>query len=84
MKTERQAVLSLVALGRITVRDAERLLAAWNSGREELWVIGACVAACLPQSLPALARLAHTLLPGGLPGLFHAVSAVMYRIGGML
>ena len=84
MKKERQAILSLVALGRITVRDAERLLAAWNSGREELWAIGACVAACLAQSLPALARVSHELLPGGLPGLFHAVSAVTYRIGEML
>ena len=83
MQTERQAILSLVALGRITARDAERLLAAWNSGREEIWVMGACAAACVAQSLP-LARLVHTLLPGGFPGLFHSVSAITYRIGGLL
>ena len=84
MKQERQAILSLVALGRITVRDAERLLAASNAGREEMWVIGACVAVCVAQWLPALALLTHMLLPGGLPGLFHAVSAVTDRVGGVI
>lgn len=76
----RQAILSLVALGRITPREAERLLAAWNSGREEIWVIGACVAACAAQGL---APLIPTLLPGGLPALHHALSAITW-IGGVL
>ena len=85
MRTERQAILSLVALGRITPGEAERLLAAWNAGREELWAIGVCAAACVAESLPALAQLAHQLLPGGLPGLLHAASAVgYYWMGGML
>jgi hypothetical protein len=84
MKRERQAILSLVALGRITPRDAERLLAAWNAGREELWAVGVCAAACIAQSLPALANVAHQLLPGGLPGLFHAALAACYWTGGML
>lgn len=82
MKTEQQAILSLVAQGRITPRDAERLLAAWNAGREELWAIGVCAAACVAQALPALAHLAHELLPGGLPGLFHAALAATYWVGG--
>jgi hypothetical protein len=73
MKRERQAILSLVAMGRITPGEAERLLAAWNSAREEVWVIGACVVACIAQSLPALA----TVLPGGsLSGLLQAVSGL--------
>ncbi len=73
MKKERQAILSLVAMGRITPQEAERLLAAWNSAHEELWVIGACVVACVAQSLPALA----TLLPrGSLAGLLQAVSGM--------
>jgi hypothetical protein len=71
MHGERQAILSLVAVGRITPREAERLLAAWNLGREEFWVIAACVAACLAQFLPELARLAHSVLP-----LHHAVAAI--------
>ena len=55
MHRERQAILSLIALGKITPREAERLLAAWNAGREEFWVIGVCVAACVSQFLPELA-----------------------------
>jgi hypothetical protein len=89
MQRERQAILSLVALGRITPRDAERMLAAWNAGREELWAIAIGAAACLAHSLPALGRLVHSLLPGGLPGLLHAAAAVlasaaMYWMGGVL
>jgi hypothetical protein len=61
MNRERQAILSLIALGRITPREAERLLAVWNAGREEPWVFAACATAVLAQSLPALGRLAHSL-----------------------
>ena len=84
MKRERQAILSLVALGRITPREAERLLAAWNAGREELWILAACLVICLTQLLPAVADLAHTLLPVGIPGLHHAVTAILLLIGGVL
>ena len=72
MNRERQTILSLVALGRITPREAERLLAAWNGGREEVWVLGACVMAGVAQFLPDLAGLAHTLLSA----LRHAVTAL--------
>ena len=72
MNRERQVILSLVALGRITPREAERLLAVWNAGREEFWVLAACLAACAAQFLPDIAGLAHTLLPA----LHHAVAAI--------
>ncbi len=84
MKRERQAILSLVALGRITPREAERLLAAWNAGREELWVIGVFVAVCVAQCLPALEQLVHALAPGGVLELLHGVSVMMCRLGGVL
>jgi hypothetical protein len=84
MKRERTAILSLIALGRITPAEAERLLAMCGEGREELWVIVLCLAACLAQFLPALARMANTLLAGGLPALHHAVTAITYWIGGGL
>jgi len=80
----REAILSLLALGRITPREAERLLAAWNAGREEVWVICACIAVCAAEALPPLSRLAHALLPGGLPAIHHAISAITYSIGGTL
>ncbi len=54
MKKERQAILSLVATGRITPAEAERLLAAWNAGREESWMIAIAAAACFVQHVPAL------------------------------
>ena len=79
MQWERKAILSLVALGRITPREAERLLAAWNSGREEVWVVGACVVASVAQLLPEVARVAQLF-----PGIHHAVSAITLWMGGML
>lgn len=80
MQRGRQTILSLVALGRITPREAERLLAAWNAGREEMWAIAVCAAVGLVEGLPVLSRLAHTLLPG----LHHAVAAITYWMGGVL
>jgi len=84
MQRGRQTILSLVALGRITPREAERLLAAWNTGREEMWAVAACAVVGLAQGLPALARVAHTLLAEVLPGLHHAVAGITYWIGGGL
>ncbi len=84
MERGRQTILSLVALGRITPREAERLLAAWNAGREDLWAIAVCAAACVGELLPALGRVAHLLLPGALPGVHHAVAAITYWMGGVL
>ena len=83
MRKERQIILSMIALGRITPREAERL-AVWSLSREEFWVIAACVTASLIQIVPAPARMVHTLLPEGLPGLHHAVMAITYWIGGVL
>lgn len=84
MQRERQTILSLVALGRITPREAERLLAVWNTGREEMWAIAVCAVVGLVQSLPALAQGVHTLLPGGLHGWQHAIAAIAYWMGGVL
>jgi hypothetical protein len=84
MQKERQIILSMIALGRITPREAERLLAAWSLSREESWVIAASMIVCLTQIVPALARIVHTLLPEGLPGLHHAVMAITFWIGGVL
>jgi hypothetical protein len=72
MYRERQTILSLLALGRITPREAERLLDAWNTGREEIWVIATCLAACAAQFLPGLARMAHSFTP-----LHHALAALI-------
>jgi hypothetical protein len=79
MHRERQAILSLIAMGRITPREAERLLAAWNAGREEIWIIGGCAVAGLAQWVPSLLRLALTFLP-----IHHANAVINYGLGGAL
>jgi hypothetical protein len=39
----------MVAAGRITAGEAERLIVAWNEGREGIWVALAVMAACAMQ-----------------------------------
>ena len=84
MERGRLTILSLVAMGRITPREAERLLAAWNAGREELWVIGACAVWGVLELLPGASRVAHWLLPAGWPGVHHALAAITCWWGGVL
>ena len=80
MHQERQAILSLVALGRITPAEAERLLAVSNMGREELWGIVVCIAACLGQLLPVLTHLAQSLAPA----MHHGLATTTYWMGRVL
>lgn len=49
MRSERRAILGLVAVGRISAVEAERLLRVWNEAREELWIIAACLLICVTQ-----------------------------------
>jgi hypothetical protein len=44
MDTEHSAILSLVASGRITPREAERLLAAWRDGEDTILRLALCLA----------------------------------------
>jgi hypothetical protein len=70
MRKNRRIILGLVALGRITPAEGERLLAAANTGREGLWIVVALLALSLltqldPRvALPTLAHAAHTFLSG--------------------
>jgi hypothetical protein len=62
MNSDRRTILALVALGRITPSQAERLIAAWNDSRETLWILAISLAfAALAQlNLHELATvLAH-------------------------
>jgi hypothetical protein len=49
MQSERRAILGLVAAGRISAMEAERLLRAGNDAREEIWIVTACLLICLTQ-----------------------------------
>ena len=87
MQTDRRAILSLVALGRITPAEAERLLIAWNEGREEHWIFAVCIALALLNpfnphlGLTALMQNAHALLLNG--SLHRILSELMQFIGGI-
>ena len=66
MNTDRRAILSLVAMGRITAAEAERLLAAWNDSRETAWILALSL---------AFALLAQLHLHDVLPILMHFFNA---------
>jgi hypothetical protein len=65
MNTDRQTILSLVATGRITPREAERLLAVWPSGDDDailrLALCLAFAALALPGLKEMLTEFTHTL-----------------------
>ena len=50
MNNDRRTILALVAMGRITPAQAERLLTVVNESRETTWILMLCLAgACLGQ-----------------------------------
>jgi hypothetical protein len=81
MHTDRSAILSLVALGRITPREAERLLAVWRDGDETILLVALCLAFAalvLPSvgnAVTAFAQALATLLP--------AIERAVLLMGGM-
>lgn len=79
METDRRAILHLVALGRISSAEAERLLIAWNEGRDTGWILAGCFAMAILTQL----RL-NTLLPGSALSLWHGLKLVAHLLGGIL
>lgn len=59
MNNERRAILSLIAMGRITPREAERLLACWPDSSETAWVVGACAVIAAGMGLAHVHEMAH-------------------------
>lgn len=90
MNTDRRTILSLVATGRITVGEAERLLAAWNDSRETAWILLLCLAfACLAQLhlrefLVSLTQIIGIQLPALAAALHHALLPITHLLGGLL
>jgi hypothetical protein len=82
MNNHRRAVLQLVAMGRVTPAQAERLLMALNEGQQTLGALVACIAILLltqfrlPQLLPGLLHTAQALLPWSPESLHHALSLI--------
>ena len=99
MNTDRRAILSLVAMGRITAAEAERLLAAWNDSRETAWILGlslafACVAQLhLREVFPILMHFFNVQTPALAEALHQVLSPItgpiadfipLTRVGGLL
>lgn len=89
MNIERRAILSLVANGRITVAEAERLLAAWNDSRETAWILMLClVPVCLAQLhlhelAPGLMHFFNVEIPVLAEVMRHALSPITDLLGGL-
>jgi len=80
MHTDRSAILSLVASGRITSREAERLLVVSRDGDETVLQLALCLAFAglalpyLGNAVTAIGHAAAILLP--------AIEHVLFSIGG--
>jgi hypothetical protein len=70
-----QRILQLVALGRITPAEAERLWAAWKDERASAWMVLAAI------GMATLAT-AHSLLAGPHPA--GTLEAIHQLLGGVL
>ncbi|MGD0631379.1 MAG: hypothetical protein ABR987_18780 [Terracidiphilus sp.] len=84
MHTDRRTILSLVAHGRITPAEAERLLIVWNETREGALVFTACIVLAqinVQEGLSTLMRFARTLLAGD--SLHHALTLLTRFTGGL-
>jgi hypothetical protein len=90
MPNGRRTILSLVALGRISPAEAERLLIAWNQGRDVFWVFVACAAAvmlALPDPhrvVQGLVHFAESLLSGRVIPMHPALAFVSRWFGGTI
>ena len=86
MREERRAILSLIAAGRISASEAERLMAAWSADREALWLVVAGLALVVAQGVfhgPAIGHLAHALAPAVNWVAQHTIAMIGKGFGGM-
>jgi len=87
---DRRAIFSLIAMGRITPAQAERLLAIANERTEALLGLVLCAAALfLMQAswhnlLPEMLHFFRSLIPAAAAALNNAQNAVNHMLGGLL
>ncbi|HUX43768.1 MAG TPA: hypothetical protein VMV57_03360 [Terracidiphilus sp.] len=78
MSGDKGAIWRLLAIGRISPGEAERLLAACQEGRETKWILACCVA------LAVLAKLhGNWLLPESVNALAGGMNALTHWMGGL-
>ena len=82
MNSDRRAILALVAMGRITPGQAERLIAAWNDSRETLWilVLGLAFAAFAQLNLHQLTVMLIHLFNAQVPVLAESMNHAFSKI----
>lgn len=89
MDYDRRAILSLVAMGRITAREAERLLAVCPDADETIVRLALCLAfafLALPHLHEFFSGVAHALgafLPGVGAQAHHALACITAWLGGL-
>lgn len=90
MQSNRRDILRLIAMGRMTPKEAERLIMAWNDGREMLWLLAAAVVfAAVSQihwggSFAGINRVLNELMSVSLTLLHSLVSTITRIAGGSL
>jgi hypothetical protein len=86
MNTDRRAILSLVATGRITPLEAERLLALWPDGEDAMARLALCLGfvwLVLSHAGELFKGLEHTLVAHA-PATHHALASAAHWFGGLL
>lgn len=86
MNTDRRTILALIAMGRITPAEAERLLAAWNESRETAWILAASVGFALLAQLHLhdLVPMLNHLISTQVQAFTHLTGQIMGEMGGLL
>ena len=51
---DRRRVFKLLATGRITAAEAEKLMSAWQASRESSWILAGCIGIALAQAVGML------------------------------
>jgi hypothetical protein len=90
MNTDRRAILSLIAMGRITPAQAERLLVVWNDRSDSAWALVAVVTAALCAQdfshgfVPEILHGVRSLMPGFVTLAQQTSSILTQLLGGIL
>lgn len=89
MRRERQIILSMVAAGRISATEAERLLHAWNESREWIWTATVIVLVCIAHlqgsiHSSAVIDVAHQVMSAIQQGWREAISVLSKGMGGTI
>jgi len=95
MNNERRTILALMAVGRITPAQAERLLGTLNETRETAWILALCLAYAgvsqlhLHEWIPGILHFFNAQMPAMAGTAHHALSVITdrlphMRMGGLL